>query len=286
MDWTTGMQKAIDYIEDNILEELDCTDIASAAFVSEFHFQRAFSMLCGCTVGEYIRSRRLSLAGAELASSRARVIDVALKYGYDTPESFAKAFTRFHGVTPRAARSPGAPLKSYSRLSVKIILEGGAIMDYRIEQKAGFSAIGKAKRFDLSGSAQDVPGFWEECDQNGIVGQLIVLAQKTDNPVTGRGLLGLCQGGEDFFEYAIAAETNEDVSGLRRMEVPAQTWAIFRCVGAMPEAIQNMWQRIYREFFPQSDYKQAGNLDFEYYPEGDSDTADYESEIWIPVEKK
>ncbi len=107
MDWITGLQKAIDYIEDNLTERLDYDAIAGNAFVSGFHFQRMFSVMCGYTLGEYIRSRRLSLAGSELSSGDNKVIDVALKYGYDSPDSFAKAFARFHGVTPSAARAPG-----------------------------------------------------------------------------------------------------------------------------------------------------------------------------------
>ena len=135
MDWITGIQKAIDYIEENITEEIDYEKVAAESFSSSYHFQRVFSILCGYTLGEYIRLRRLSLAGAELASGKEKVIDIALKYGYDSPDSFAKTFQKFHGITPSQARANGSKLKSFSRLSIKISLEGGSTMNYRIEEK-------------------------------------------------------------------------------------------------------------------------------------------------------
>ena len=128
MEWITGIQSAINYIEDHITEELDYEEIAKESFSSPFHFQRVFSILCGYTLGEYIRNRRLTLAGAELANTQEKVIDVAYKYGYDNPESFAKAFQKFHGILPSQARSNGSRLKSFSRLVLKFSMEGGNVM--------------------------------------------------------------------------------------------------------------------------------------------------------------
>lgn len=147
MDWITGIQNAIDHIEEHLTEELDYEEIAAVSYSSPFHFQRVFSILCGYTLGEYIRNRRLSLAGAELANTRAKVIDVAFKYGYETPESFAKAFLKFHGITPSQARSEGATLKSFSPLHIKISLEGGTVMNYRIEEKDAFTLVAYKRHF-------------------------------------------------------------------------------------------------------------------------------------------
>lgn len=147
MDWITGIQNAIDYMEAHITEELDYEEIAKQSFSSSFHFQRVFSILCGYTLGEYIRCRRLSLAGTELASGKGKVIDVAYKYGYDTPESFSRAFQKFHGVTPSQARGSGVQLKSFSRLSIKVSLEGGNVMNYRIEEKPAMLLTGYKRRF-------------------------------------------------------------------------------------------------------------------------------------------
>ena len=147
MDWISGMQKAIDYIEANLTKEIDYDKVAAESFSSSYHFQRVFSILCGYTLGEYIRLRRLSLAGAELANGKKKVIDIALKYGYDSPDSFTKAFQKFHGITPSQARTNGNMLKSFSRLSIKILLEGGSTMNYRIEEKDEIILTGYKRRF-------------------------------------------------------------------------------------------------------------------------------------------
>lgn len=147
MDWVTGMQRAIDYIEAHLTEEIDYNDVAAQSFSSCYHFQRVFSILSGMTVGEYIRCRRLSLAGTELAAGDAKVIDVALKYGYESPDSFAKAFYRFHGVLPSQVRTGGKSLRSFSRLVLKFSLEGGNMMDYRIEEKPEITITGLSKAF-------------------------------------------------------------------------------------------------------------------------------------------
>ena len=135
MDWIVGMQKAIDYIENHLTEKIDYDMVAAQSFSSSYHFQRVFSILCGFTIGEYIRNRRLSLAGSELATTDAKVIDVALKYGYESPDSFAKAFKQFHGVLPSQVKNNGSILKSFAPLVLKISLEGGSAMKYRIEEK-------------------------------------------------------------------------------------------------------------------------------------------------------
>ncbi len=147
MDWITGLQKAIDYIEEHLTESIDYEKVAAQSFSSSYHFQRVFSILCGFTIGEYIRNRRLSLAGTELATSDAKVLDIAFKYGYESPDSFAKAFRNFHGILPSQARENGSMLKSYSRLVLKFSLEGGKLMDYRIEKKPEMILTGYKAHF-------------------------------------------------------------------------------------------------------------------------------------------
>ena len=147
MNWIMGLQKAIDYIEAHLIEEINYEKVAAESFSSSYHFQRVFSILCGFTLGEYIRNRRLSLAGAELAQNKDKVIDVAFKYGYDSPDSFAKAFQKFHGITPSQARADGVALRSFSRLVIKISLEGGCVMNYRIEEQEKLILTGYKKRF-------------------------------------------------------------------------------------------------------------------------------------------
>ena len=169
MNWIQGMQRAIDYVEAHITEEIDVEEVARQAYSSPFHFQRVFGILCGFSLGDYIRMRRLSLAGEELAGGSARVIDVALKYGYDTPESFFRAFTRFHGIAPSEAKHSGQ-VKIFTPLSVKLTLTGGSKMEYRIEKRDAFQVVCKRKRVGKPQSANataDITAMWQEYGADG-----------------------------------------------------------------------------------------------------------------------
>jgi len=149
MGWIDDIGKAVSYIEDIITETLTIDLIAKQAAVSPFYFQRGFAMLCGFTVGEYIRQRRLTLAGSELIATEVKIIDIAIKYGYDSPDSFTKAFSRFHGATPTAARKGGAMIKSFAPLKITFSLKGGYIMDYEIA--AGYN-------IEMYSNPNDYPG--------------------------------------------------------------------------------------------------------------------------------
>ena len=177
--WIEGLQSSIDFIEQHLTDELDIEEIAGKAALSPFYYQRIFGALCGMTVGEYIRARRMSQAAQELARTNAKVIDIALKYGYDSPDSFTKAFLRFHGVSPSRARESGAPMRSFAPLHIKISLEGGSMMDYRIVEKAPFTIVGVKKPFNSDTSYEKIPKFWNEW-----------LAQGEDRPV--KGTFGVC----------------------------------------------------------------------------------------------
>ena len=194
MEWIAGLQRAIDYVEAHLTEEIDYEAVAKEACSSVFHFQRVFGVICGFTLGDYIRMRRLSQAASDLSGTKDKVIDIALKYGYDTPESFARAFTRFHGVTPTQARR-GGNVKSFSRLSVKLILTGGSTMDYRIEKLDAFQVVCKRKtveKADEDGPAWEISDFWDECTQNGTIRKLV--GYIPEKPVL-KGLLGICYSG-------------------------------------------------------------------------------------------
>lgn len=280
-DWSEGIQNAIRYIEDNLTETLDIRDIAAQAYVSAFHFQRIFGVLCGMTVGEYIRSRRLSLAAQELSRGDIRVIDAALKYGYDSPDSFTRAFTKFHGVSPSAARERGAALKSFAPLRIKLTLEGGGMMDYRIVEKEQFTVVGASRRFNTETSYREIPVFWQEFYANGgekICGKFGICLDPRDN-----------SGSGSEFDYLIADpyDPGKDIpQGCVTRTIPAETWAVFPCRGALPEALQSVNTRIWNEWLPNCrDYKLAGNYNIEMYTPPCEDPAKTYSEIWIPVEK-
>lgn len=286
MDYATGMQRALEYIERHLEDKIDRSEIAKQAACSPFYFQRIFGLLCNMTLGEYIRNRRLTLAGSELQQTDCKVIDVALKYGYDSPESFTRSFTKFHGVTPSQAKKGGVTLRSFSPLAVHFILKGGTVMNYRIEKKEAFSVLEKVSRHSVNDeeSRASIPAFWTECHKNGTVRSLIRAAGEN------AFLFGICYGpseGEDAFEYSVAAACGENEpipTGFRKNLIPARTWAVFECVGAMPNAIQEMWRAIVSEFFPTSGYVPTYEMDVEAYTDGDMNAADYRSEIWVPVE--
>lgn len=291
MDWLTGIQNAINYVEEHLTEEIDYNEVAKEAACSSFYFQKIFSILCGITLGDYIRSRRLTLAGNELSTTDNKVIDIALKYGYDSPESFTRAFSRFHGVTPSKAKKDGSKLKSFSRLSVKITLSGGNIMDYKIIEKEAFNIIEKVEEHTVENSenAKSIPDFWTRSHNDGTVKKLL------DSAADRTYVFGICYGNlpknanTNTFNYSIAAirdENTEIPEGFRKNSIPARTWVIFECKGAMPNTMQNMWHKIVSEFFPASGYQPTYEMDIEAYTEGNMDSPDYHSEIWVPVIKK
>lgn len=289
MDWIMGMQRAINYVEEHLTEELDFDVVAREAAYSSFYFQRLFSLLCGFTLGDYIRNRRLTLAGEELLTSDKRIIDIGIKYGYANPRSFTRAFLKFHGVTPTEARMNGAKLKSFSRISVKVVLTGGDTINYRIVDEPAFDVIERVELHSTVGdeNLRTIPKFWDNCQTDGTVEKIRELAADKSR------IFGICYGdsaGNDgTFEYSIAAPCAADAympSGFRRSTVPARTWAVFECRGPVPEAIRVLWREIFSDFFPTSGYKPTFEMDIEFYFDGDMGSSDYRSEIWIPVVKK
>lgn len=275
--WIDGIQRAINYIEENLTEDLDIKDIAACSCVSAFYFQRIFSVLCGITVGDYIRCRRLTLAAQALSKGTGKVIDVAVKYGYESPDSFARAFSRFHGLSPSAATKQGARLRAYAPLHIKISLEGGTMLEYKIAEKAAFTVMGRARKMNTNTSYEKIPRFWQE-HLHSADGQVVC------------GMYGICMdlSGEDF-EYWIAdnyVPWNEIPAGYFTKVIPAGTWAIFPCRGALPKSLQDINTKIWSEWLPScKDYKLGGNYNIELYaPPSDKPENTY-SEVWIPIEK-
>ena len=156
MNWSESIKVAIDYIENNLTNDITINDISKKCYISPYYFQKGFAMLCGYSVGEYIRNRRLSLAGLELLNTDNKIIDIALKYGYDSPDSFTKAFKRFHGTTPFDVRNKKRTIKDFSPLKINISLDGGYILDYRIEDKETFSIIGIKNSIDYKKAKTEV----------------------------------------------------------------------------------------------------------------------------------
>lgn len=297
MDWITGLQKAIDYIENHLLEDIDYEILAAQSFSSSYHFQRIFSILCGFTIGEYIRNRRLSMAGIELAKGDIKVIDAALKYGYESPDSFAKAFQKFHGVLPSQARCNGSNLKSFSRLVLKISLEGGNAMNYKIEQKPQMILTGYKRHFT------GIPGERKEQEKDMYVNtralQYILQGLSENIDMNYDVIQNISDEGYDFYiayqltEFCRNNLNKPDILGedfakfYENITIPSQTYAIFeteRCL--YPTTIfLELRKKIAAEWFPNSGYQlvDAPEIVVTHWYRGENSKNRYR-ELWIPIE--
>ncbi len=272
--WIERFQESIDYMEQNLTEELDIEDIAGKAALSSFYYQRIFGALCGMTVGEYIRARRMTQAAQELTRKDVKVIDIAVKYGYDSPDSFTKAFQKFHGITPSQAKEPGAPLRSFAPLHIKITMEGGNMLDYRIVEKAPFTIVGVKRPFNSDTSYQEIPKFWDEW-----------LSQGEKRPIM--GTFGVCiDMRAKLFDYWIADLYFpwEDIpEGCDTRVIPGSYWAQFPCT---MKTLQDTNTRIWSEWLPAlKGYSLAGEYDIEVYLPPEENSNDMKVYIWVPLKK-
>lgn len=284
MSWPDDIAQAIRYMEDHLTDEVTVEEIAKKVHLSPFYFQRGFSLLCGITVSEYLRNRRLSLAGRDLRMNGDKVLDVALRYGYDSPDSFAKAFTRFHGISPSQAKNGEGKLKNYLPLRIHLSMKGGFEMECKIVKKPSFTVIGCSRVFKNEEGYEQCPKFWDE------------LLEQGDDRAIG-GTYGLCFDSPtgETFRYMIADDyvPSRKLSGEWETEViPESTWAVFPSRGPLPQALQEVNTRIFSEWLPQNtDYEISGRCSVEYYtdpadfPKGNGDE-NYYCEIWMPVKAK
>ncbi|MED3687557.1 AraC family transcriptional regulator [Peribacillus butanolivorans] len=286
MGWVESIQKAINYMEEHLLDDLTIESISRQANASAFHFQRTFTILTDISVGEYVRRRRLTLAAQEISRTNCKIIDLAYKYGYDTPEAFSKAFRRQHGVSPSEARKYMGKLTFYERLVIQVILKGEIPMKYNIIERDSFQLIGIKREFSLVNGENliGIPKLWDKVNSDGTDDQL----GKLNNGQI-KGLLGVCVDKRileqnETMDYWIATEYDGQVpEGYSSLTIPASKWVIFEVHGPMPDAIQEVWKRIFSEWFPTSGYEHAGTPEMEVYTDDDASNPDYYSEIWIPV---
>lgn len=288
MESIVGIKNALDYIEAHITEKMDYEQIAREAMLSNYYFQRVFGILCGYTLGEYIRCRRLTLAGEELSSQKVRVIDVALKYGYDSPDSFAKAFYKFHGITPSAAREPGAILHVLPPLSIKISLEGGKIMKYHIEEKQQMIFTGYKRRFEgVPGerAEQEEAMFLETKDRQALLFDL------SGDPSTQYTIIDCVDDtGYDFMIAAQADCVADKAEGLEKVVIPAQTYAVFETERTKypTELHLPLRRQIVSQWLPFSGYEltESPEINVVHWYRDDDKREQRYIEVWLPVVRK
>ena len=296
MEWLTAIRTAIGFMEGHLRSEIGLEDVAREVHLSPFFLQRGFSLMTGYGIGEYLRNRRLYEAALDLQRGSEKVIDIAFKYGYETPESFAKAFARFHGATPTQVRE-GAPARIFLPLTIHISMQGGSQMDCKITPMFPFKVIGFQKEFDYETSYAEIPKFWDEiCEK---YASSVYAGNDPANPYE-QALVDNCIGEYgvciddipgDKFRYLIAGRyTGGPVpEGMVLYEFPRGEWAVFDCIGPNPQTLQSVNTRVFREWLPANpDYELCGNATVEWYDciNGEPTDPDYHSAIWVPVKRK
>ena len=296
MEWLTCIRAAIDYIESHLEENISAQDVANQVYLSSFFLQRGFSLMTGYGIGEYLRNRRLYQAALDLQRTDDKVIDIALRYCYETPESFTKAFVRFHGATPTQVRD-GAAANVFLPLTIKLSIQGGYQMDYKITSMFPFKVIGFQKVFDNETAYAEIPKFWDEiCEK---YAANVYAGNAPANPYE-QALMDNCIGeygvciddiGGGKFRYLVAGKyTGGEVpEGMAVYEFPRSDWAVFDCIGPIPEALQSVNTRIFQEWLPGNpELELCGNASVEWYDclNGEKTDPDYHSAIWVPVKRK
>jgi AraC family transcriptional regulator len=278
MDWLDRFKRAIDYIEDNLDKKIEYSSIARAACCSGFHFSRMFSSLTGISLSEYIRRRHLTKAAFDIRTSNEKIIDIALKYGYDSSDAFTRAFKKLHGITPNAARENSVNLKAYPRISFQITIKGDVEMEYRIE-KIDFEVrfVGKRQSVKTSRAFKEIPALWREAKNDGFMQKLIDMAWV--NPKCKlESLVGIC-GKEaaimdEKFDYFMGVRYDSEVpEGMEELIIPPCTYAVF------PNAV-NAWKRLYSEWLPASGYEFANQPCIEHMLLPGNRI---KHELWVPI---
>ncbi|KWX77082.1 AraC family transcriptional regulator [Paenibacillus jilunlii] len=288
MNVIENMNDALSYIEDHLTEEIDFKEVTRRALCSEYHFKRMFSFLAGVPLSEYIRRRRLTIAAFELQQSRLRIIDVAVHVGYSSPDAFTKAFQLFHGVTPSEARAGSPSLKSFPRMTFQLTIRGGSEMNYRIEEKEAFRIVGLKKRVPIqfSGVNPEIAAMAQSLNLQ-MIAELKQLSNTNPAGIISASVNfseGRMEEKGELDHYIGVATTLEGPEPFAQLEVAASTWAVFEAVGPFPDTLQNIWGRIYSEWFPSSNYELVEGPEMLWNESQDTTSPTYRSEIWIPVQ--
>ncbi len=286
MKWLMQFEKAVAYVENNLSQEISLEEAAQIACCSTFYFRRMFTYVVGISLSEYIRRRRMTQAAFELQHGSTRIIDIAIKYGYTSPTAFNRAFQNVHGISPTAARQPGARLNAYPAVKFSIQVTGGQPMLYRIEEKAAMRIVGVRVPLteDMDTNQQIAPAFWSDVLKDAsLFDRICSLSDDSPGQVLG---ITACQG-DNQIHYYIAAETDKPVpEGMYEYTVPASTWVIFECEGRFKESVQSIFRRFLTEWLPFSGYSYAELPDIEVYLHEKGKSGSGQAEVWIAIKKE
>jgi len=290
MDSLSYLNKAMEYIEEHLTEDIDYREVSKIAYCSEYHFKRMFSFLAGISLSEYIRRRRLTLAALDLKNTNMRIIDVAVKYGYNSADSFSRAFHSFHGILPSEVKSENTQLKAYPRMTFQLSIQGGCEMKYRIVEKGPFKIVGFKKRVPIifEGVNPEIEKMAELLTPE-VINQLKAISNVEPEGIISASTNfseGRMEEKGELDHYIGVATSSNDTASFDVLEVDASTWAVFESIGPFPQALQNVWGRIYSEWFPSSGYEVAEGPEILWNESPDIGNPKYRSEIWIPVKKK
>ncbi|MFI6938668.1 helix-turn-helix domain-containing protein [Streptomyces sp. NPDC050418] len=282
------LNQAMDHIERNLDQEIDAAVLARIAATSEYHLRRMFSALAGIPLSEYIRRRRLTVAGAEVLADERSLLDIAVRYGYGSGEAFARAFRQLHGVGPGEARRSGAALVSQARLTFRLTVEGNSDMRYRVVDRTDFTVAGRKARVPLVHTGPNrsiidfVRGLAPETHQ-----RLKALADQEPE-----GIVAVCDDldpsraeGSELDYYHAVITSSKDLDGLDVLTVPAGTWAVFTTSGPAPEAIQYLWRDVFTEWFPSNPYRSRPGPEI-LRTRLSEDGSQADAELWLPVERE
>lgn len=280
MEWIERLNASLNYIEEHLSEVIEIDDLAQIACCSSYHYQRMFTYIAGIPLSEYLRRRRMSIAAVELQQSEIKIIDLSLKYGYNSPTAFNRAFQSVHGIAPSAVRKAGSVVKTFPPISFRITVKGVEEMNYRIEKKEAFRIVGLSApmKNNTEENFSVVPQLWGKAAQEGFIPKLASMMNTSI-----MGILGVsaCFDNEQWKYFISVATSLPAEAPLEEYTVPAYTWAIFSGEGACPQAIQELERRIVTEWLPTSGYEYDNGPDIEVYLEPDPSKARFE--VWIPV---
>lgn len=281
------LNQAMEYIEEHLDQQIEMAELARITITSEYHFRRLFSALAGISLSEYIRRRRLTVAGAQVLAGERTLLDVAVRYGYSSGEAFARAFRAVHGVGPGEARRTGAALYSQPRMSFRLIIEGSSGMRYRVVEKKQFCVVGKKARVPLvhEGMNPAIVAFIRSIDQETLHHMERLSDQEPQGIVNVADHIAADrQEGTELDYYHGVVTSAAAPQDMETLTVPAGTWAVFESSGAFPQALQDLWRDVFTQWFPSNPYQSRPGPEISRTRLSHNGT-EADAQLWIPVER-